>query len=1527
MKKRVLAATEENRRSLKQRLMASLAMLLVAVILATTSTYAWLVLSVAPEVTGITTTIGANGSLEIALLNKETFSDPNLVPTAIGVSLSSNQLEANETWGNMVDLNDHSYGLQEIVLYPSRLNITGTAGGYKVDRNSSMLLVPTYGADGRISQLTDKTLTGTYNNDGFYSYLDATFGVRAIGTATSISVQSSALAQAKRNITTYISSAVSSTKSSVDGVQDLLLKFAAGGDSFNAEDIEMLNGMIDRLSTSENYIEDALRQGMVAMAASTVIDESSFELVRSVVLSSTDISELLSNGAWAELGYDVPSEFVVWVTEQEAMENALNAAGSACGLLDPATATKQDIKEVLDYLMDLNQVLVGNKPFTGMTKDELMGMVGTGIELTLKPGSGIYASVADFTGNYTASVGTLASMKTASAQSPAYLSALSAVVNALTAKDGGSSVAADVKLERTFGYVLDLAFRCNAFQSDLLLQTSASQRVYEDSDSDATMGGGSYMEFATAGDMDFERLTKLMNAVRVAFVDDVGNLLGIAKLNVSNRVLNEENGNVMAPLYLYDFEIGTGLLNKGKLVMGERRKADSSIASLERNTAKAVSTLVWLDGDIVDNSMVSAETNISGVLNLQFASSVDLLPAEDEDLFGYIADRSGLEEAVTAAYNNYIVKGQSDYTTLSWTNFTNAYARAKAVSENPIASENQIYNTVLLLNEAEKNLQKLSDDVLDLAISDLRDFMGQTEENAYLVHKFDENGNPVLLKNATQEQLDQGVGFVKSVNYNNNLRDEGNGVYTPIYTDESWYALADTLYRAEAMLLNAALTPAQKDMAITQMQLAYEALDFAVYYTAYDLEGAIYYKAVPSNKVEDPDSYGNWYDSNFRRVLDELPLLELDAYAVKADIATIDQEYWIDDSVEHLTPSVELNSDLYPELGTQVLLGVHWDTPNAFSPTMSSAQYNAMLALMRSHQDTDCLAYKTALSVVWHSEVSYDEATRILEALGACDHSGEHAYDETNGMVAAQQVALIRLINQAISVPNYYTYESLEDGVEKINLGVLHDKVKAAQYVLDDYGTADGDNGKPATYAEAQAALEALHTALEENDSWMTDEQAALLARAIRNARSVEGFDDPEYTNEEKYKDKDGKISAEDQKKIAHMLALREAVTVAEGVLANSDATYSAAATALDELNAAITKINSSLTATALMTYEQAIVLNKAILNARSIEGFDDPNYTNKDVYINAEGKISDADQKKIADMLALRAAVTAAEGELALEDATVEGAAKVLDALNAAIAKYDATLQATEYNTIIRYSVPSAMESYNVSYGLDMDMPILRNDAPVGKYELSAVLITKSGVLYTATTSFEIYNKAQGVEMPRLTDETKFPTGGASSEYETGEKNKYGEIVTKEVEVEGEKVQQPLKALAWDGKLNVGEMVILPAAKLTNRMIVVGREEVGTGEYQDRVTGTDDNGNDIIEKVEITVTKDVYEALPTTETITKVIYSTSNDAILKLMNGTVFKAMATGKVTVYVTVETKQGNTYYAEYPIDIEVVEVPTE
>ena len=62
-------------KQVKAKLMSAVALLLVSAILLSTSTYAWLVLSTAPEVSEMKTTAGANGALEIALQSTSNLSD------------------------------------------------------------------------------------------------------------------------------------------------------------------------------------------------------------------------------------------------------------------------------------------------------------------------------------------------------------------------------------------------------------------------------------------------------------------------------------------------------------------------------------------------------------------------------------------------------------------------------------------------------------------------------------------------------------------------------------------------------------------------------------------------------------------------------------------------------------------------------------------------------------------------------------------------------------------------------------------------------------------------------------------------------------------------------------------------------------------------------------------------------------------------------------------------------------------------------------------------------------------------------------------------------------------------------------------------------------------------------------------------------------------------------------------------------------------------------------------------------------
>ena len=132
-------------KQVKAKLMSAVALLLVSAILLSTSTYAWFVLSTAPEVSEMKTTAGANGALAIALQSTKAGSS---LHERAEITNSVGDTGSNTTWGGLVDLTSN-YGLEKISLSPARLNLNGTSVV-----KGSPLSIPQFGIDGRVSALT-----------------------------------------------------------------------------------------------------------------------------------------------------------------------------------------------------------------------------------------------------------------------------------------------------------------------------------------------------------------------------------------------------------------------------------------------------------------------------------------------------------------------------------------------------------------------------------------------------------------------------------------------------------------------------------------------------------------------------------------------------------------------------------------------------------------------------------------------------------------------------------------------------------------------------------------------------------------------------------------------------------------------------------------------------------------------------------------------------------------------------------------------------------------------------------------------------------------------------------------------------------------------------------------------------------------------------------------------------------------------------------------------------------------------------
>lgn len=143
------------KKSVGKRLYAAVCLMLVTSLLLTTTSFAWLTLSQAPEVTDVATTLGANGNLEIALATSDHLASlkaNNMYDDDSNFEYTNGDLvHDNVLWGNLIDLTPVDYGIHLLNMRPAILNIVN---GCVADVPIS---VAKYGVDGRLDNMNFST--------------------------------------------------------------------------------------------------------------------------------------------------------------------------------------------------------------------------------------------------------------------------------------------------------------------------------------------------------------------------------------------------------------------------------------------------------------------------------------------------------------------------------------------------------------------------------------------------------------------------------------------------------------------------------------------------------------------------------------------------------------------------------------------------------------------------------------------------------------------------------------------------------------------------------------------------------------------------------------------------------------------------------------------------------------------------------------------------------------------------------------------------------------------------------------------------------------------------------------------------------------------------------------------------------------------------------------------------------------------------------------------------------------------------
>lgn len=606
-----------------RKIIVALALLLVCLVVLLSASYAWIAMSTRPEVNGIATNIGANGSLEIALLSAESFKDPGTIQTQIGDSaVNQDATKSNLSWGNVVDLDGESYGLDQISMYPARLNMTVAESEIIV--GSNMLTYAEYGLDGRISGFYDQTASGIYTGGEFmFHTAQQEYGVRGIGTVTNLTPQQSALAKARTAVPAYGNAAVRTVASAWDEYgKDLMTiwykRYALGYETkeqlgYDDGDIKAISGASERVIESLDYCEAMLKQYILGYAATQISDTDQFSSLETL-LQGMGLYQALEL-----LPVEVPSELRTLVQFLQYKRGVAQNIVLGCGLLRGGSYSWSQLESFVFELLPkddvyLNEnVMASEEAFAYMTGVNELTVYGSNSLLTSAIlYGGTYSKIFDFDTNVTVTVVTVMDK----AYPEPICDKLAASLEG--EKPAGDEVAEAGKLQDICGFAVDLAFRCNE-KANLLLQTDPEIRVDNGSQGEQLQGGGSSMKF-TSDELDTDQIVKLMDGIRIAFLDDQSRLLATAKLNTSNYV--ESKDGVSAPLHLYSWEIS----DTGVVCTLERVAKNGIILALPQSTPVVVTVVVWLDGDSVDNSFASVSgMSISGSLNLQFSTDAELV--------------------------------------------------------------------------------------------------------------------------------------------------------------------------------------------------------------------------------------------------------------------------------------------------------------------------------------------------------------------------------------------------------------------------------------------------------------------------------------------------------------------------------------------------------------------------------------------------------------------------------------------------------------------------------------------------------------------------------------------------------------------------------------------------------------------------------------------------------------------------------------------------------------------------------------
>lgn len=672
---------------MKERVFTALILLIIATTIGVSTTFAWVTLSKAPAVASVATTLAANGSLEIALAHGTGSELPSDADIDESVARSSDVLVTNLTWGNLINVSDSRYGIDDLVLRPAQLNTASLS--------SSPLWGAVYGSDGRITKLDSKYTYTKWNGSEFLASPEK--GVRAIAsyyTATSsenaaeYELKYQAVMDAHMAVNEYYKNNIvtSTTMSGLGNAVGTYLQSKLNEKGYGTStetNLAMTTAEVRALLNVYEKLMNAIDLEKDALVVLANHQQYIYAKEHEITYSEFAWNDLVSGKETYDTAGTTHKKEPTKPTEAIAIKGLktfisnYTTAQSDYSLLEELykksnsgqTVYSNDIDTPVSHICNASACLIDGKTVSQWmngSKWDLLGL--TSGDHLIKVSGGILAGfeqmAVDPSYRLPESKSTQSNAATVKA-SGKYVITLninmtghictSASGNSYFMDDFGSVPSdintADKIAEDTYGMAVDFWVRTNYEQMYLtlegaivadtdgtILRYDGINRIWGATGNTAlttnstTQGGGSCYVYYADSPEDMSRSLDLLNSMKVAFVSQDGDLLATAAMDTKHYL--SVNGRVVVPLAISNTESipYTATDENGNDINAY------AITYMKLDEAQMITAVVYLDGATLTNTQVLAAGDIQGQLNLQFGSSELMTTVGDNKLL--TAERS-----------------------------------------------------------------------------------------------------------------------------------------------------------------------------------------------------------------------------------------------------------------------------------------------------------------------------------------------------------------------------------------------------------------------------------------------------------------------------------------------------------------------------------------------------------------------------------------------------------------------------------------------------------------------------------------------------------------------------------------------------------------------------------------------------------------------------------------------------------------------------------------------------------------------